>query len=286
MLRRILLCWFAAAALFAQGNAQPQRIISTAPSITEMLYALGLGDRVVGVTRLDKYPPEAQLKPKIGDFINPNIEAIAALKPDLVIILTNPVRLGERLQALRLKTLEIDQHNLASMYESFRLTGIATGAQARAAQLTASIQSQLADISESATKFPRKRAMFVIARTTGTLDGIMVAGGASFVDELITAAGGDNVFHDVAAAYPQVTVEGIIARNPEVIIDLGEMSGDGVTEAYKRSIVALWSRLPSLAAVKQHQVFASGSDVYLVPGPRVADGARAIFKFLHNGGSP
>jgi ABC-type Fe3+-hydroxamate transport system substrate-binding protein len=282
MLRRFVIFWLASAALFGQ----PQRIISTAPSITEMLYAIGLGDRVVGVTRLDKYPPEAQLKPKIGDFINPNLEAIASLRPDLVIILTNPVRLAERLQALRLKTLELDQHNLGALYESIRLTGDATGAQTRATQLVTSIQSQLNDIRKGAAKYPRRRTMFVIARTTGTLDGIMVAGGSSFVDEIMAAAGGDNVFHDSSAAYPQVSVEGIIARNPEVIIDLGEMSGDAVSEQYKRSIIALWSRLPSLAAVRQHQVFASGSDVYLVPGPRVAEAARAIFKMLHPGVSP
>jgi iron complex transport system substrate-binding protein len=282
MLRRFVIFWLASAALFGQ----PQRIISTAPSITEMLYALGLGDRVVGVTRYCKYPPEAQLKPKIGDYVNPNLEAIAALKPDLVILQTNPVRLAERLQTMHLKTLEIDQHNLAAMYESMRLTGIATGTTARAAELVASIQSKLDQIRKSAAKFPRKRTMFVIARTTGQLDGLMVAGGSSFVDELIAIAGGDNVFHDASAAYPQVSLEGIIARNPDVIIDLGEMSGDAVSENYKREIIALWSRAPSIAAVKQHQIVVAGSDVYLVPGPRVVDAARAIFVMLHPGAIP
>jgi iron complex transport system substrate-binding protein len=88
----------------ALGAPQPQRIVSTAPSITEMLYALGLGDRVAGVTTYCRYPPEARLKPKIGDYTSPNVEAIAALKPDLVILQTNPVRLAERLAALHLKT--------------------------------------------------------------------------------------------------------------------------------------------------------------------------------------
>ncbi len=280
MLRRTFVVWLAATGLWAQSGP-PQRIISTAPSITEMLYALGLGDRVVGVTRYCKYPPEAQLKPKIGDYVNPNLEMIASLKPDLVILQTNPVRLAERLQTMHLKTLEVDQHNLAAMYESMRLTGIATGTPQRAAELIGSIQSKLDEIRKSAAKLPRKRTMFVIARTTGQLDGIMVAGGSSFVDELIAAAGGDNVFHDASAAYPQVSLEGIIARNPEVIIDLGEMSGDAVSENYKREIIALWSRAPSIAAVKQHHIVFAGSDVYLVPGPRVADAARAIFGMLH-----
>ncbi len=251
-----------------------------------MLYALGLGDKVVGVTRFCKYPPEAQSKPKIGDYNNPNLEAIAALKPDLVVLQVNPVRLAERLQALHLKTLELDQHNLAAMYESFRLTGAATGTSARAAQLVDSLQGALLNLRKSAAQFPRKRTMFVVARTTGQLDGIMVAGGSSFVDELISTAGGNNVFHDSTAAYPQVSLEGIIARNPEAIIDLGEMSGDTVSEPYKREIIALWSRAPSIAAVKQHQVFVAGSDVYLVPGPRVVDAAQAIFTMLHPGIKP
>src|ERR1700735_30637 len=104
MFRRLFL-WLACATLL---SGQPQRIVSTTPSITEILYALGLGDRVAGVTRFCRYPPEAQQKPKIGDYDNPNLEAIASLKPDLVIIQTNPVRLAERLRAVHLKVLEID----------------------------------------------------------------------------------------------------------------------------------------------------------------------------------
>src|SRR5579863_1220531 len=106
--------------LCANLFAQPLRIVSTAPSITELLYALGLGDRVAGVTRFCRYPPEAQQKPKIGDYDNPNLEAIASLKPDLVIIQTNPVRLAERLRAVHLKVLEIDQQDVAAIYRSIR----------------------------------------------------------------------------------------------------------------------------------------------------------------------
>src|SRR5580704_18710852 len=105
MVRRTFVVFLRAASLILA--APPQRIISTAPSITEVLYALGLGDRVVGVTRYCRYPPEALLKPKIGDYTSPNLEAIAALRPDLVIIQTNPAHLAERLGALKLQVLEI-----------------------------------------------------------------------------------------------------------------------------------------------------------------------------------
>src|ERR1700733_8183373 len=123
MLRRLFLSLACATLLIAQ----PQRIVSTTPSITEILYALGLGDRVAGVTRFCRYPPEAQLKPKIGDYVNPNIEAIAALKPDLVVIQTNPVRLRERLEAMHLRVIEVDQQDIAGIYASIRAIGEATG---------------------------------------------------------------------------------------------------------------------------------------------------------------
>src|SRR5204863_10087997 len=115
--RRLIILWFAASTLvlghlYAQA---PKRIVSTAPSITELLYALGLGDRVVGVDRFSRYPPEALRKPKIGDYANPNLETIASLRPDLVIIPTNPVKLADRLATLRLKVLEIDQESLAKL---------------------------------------------------------------------------------------------------------------------------------------------------------------------------
>jgi len=100
----------------ALAAAEPHRIVSTAPSITELLYALGLGDRVVGVTRFCRYPPEAQLKPKIGDYANPNLEVIASLKPDLVIVENNPIRLTERLRVMRIPVLEINQETIAALY--------------------------------------------------------------------------------------------------------------------------------------------------------------------------
>src|SRR6185503_19406380 len=131
VMRRLTILWLATAVLLC--GQPPRRIVSTAPSITELLYALGLGDRVVGVDRFSRYPPEAQRKAKVRDYVNPNLETIASLRPDLVIIPTNPVKLAERLAVLRLKVLEIDQDTIAKLYESFRMVGQATGATAQAA---------------------------------------------------------------------------------------------------------------------------------------------------------
>jgi iron complex transport system substrate-binding protein len=274
----LLLC---AAALSA---AVPERIVSTAPSITELLYALGLGNRVVGVTRFCRYPPEAQLKPKIGDYTSPNLEAIAALRPDLVIVQTNPVHLADRLGALKLRVLEINQENIAAIYKSIFDVGAATGTEHTAMQLNNSLLGGLAKIRNRVSALPRVRMMFVIGRSPNRLDGLVVAGRASYLNEVIEVAGGENVFRDAVAAYPAVSLEEVMARNPEVIVDMGDMSDTvGVTEEHKRNVIALWDRIPNLAAVKQHRVFAVASDVFVVPGPRAINAAKAFAEMLHPG---
>ena len=278
MLRRLFLSLACAALLVAQ----PQRIVSTTPSITEILYALGLGDRVAGVTRFCRYPPEAQLKPKIGDYVNPNIEAIAALKPDLVVIQTNPVRLRERLETMHLRVIEVDQQDIAGIYASIRAIGEAAGVPDRAQKLIGSIRASLDAVRARAATLKPVRVMFVVGRSQGRLDGLVVVGKASFLNETIHTAGGENVFHDAIAAYPKVSLEEVMARNPEVILDMGDMSDTtGVTDQHKREVVALWDRVATVDAVKQHRVFAIASDFYIVPGPRVVESARSIFDMLH-----
>jgi iron complex transport system substrate-binding protein len=282
--RRTFVLWLVAASL-AAGDlyAQaPKRIVSTAPSITELLYALGLGDRVVGVDRFSRFPPEALRKPKIGDYANPNLEAIAALRPDLVIIPANPVRLADRLGTLRLKVLEIDQESVAKLYESFRVIGQATGAVAEAARLSSTVRGQLEAVRARAAPLKRTRMMFVVGRTPNHLEGLIVVGQASYLNEIIALAGGENVFHDAVASYPGVSLEEVLARNPDVIVDMGDMADTaGVTEEHKREVTSLWERLASVNAVKQHRVHAVASDIYVVPGPRVVDAARAFFGMLH-----
>jgi iron complex transport system substrate-binding protein len=282
--RRILILWLAAATLvsghvYAQA---PKRIVSTAPSITELLYALGLGDRVVGVDRFSRYPAEALRKPKIGDYANPNLEAIAALRPDLVIIPINPVKLAERLGVLRLKVLELDQESIAKLYDSIRMVGQEAGATAAAAKLSATMRAQLEAVRARAAPLKKTRMMFVVGRTPNRLDGLIVVGQASYLNEIIALAGGENVFHDAVAAYPGVSLEEVLARNPDVIVDMGDMADTvGVTEEHKRDVTSLWERLSSVAAVKQHRVYAVASDVYVIPGPRLVDAAKAFLEMLH-----
>lgn len=262
--------------------APPRRIVSTAPSATEMLYALGLGDRVVAVTTYCHYPPEAAQKPKIGDYLRPNLETIVSLRPDLVISENTGVRHAERLSSLNLNVLEIDDGSLAGIYDSIRRIGKAADVPDAADALCARMHASLDAIRVKVARFPRRRILFLVGRTPGRLEDLIAAGRASHLNELIEIAGGDNVFRDSPAAYAKIPLEELLARNPQVIVDMGEMSQTiGVTEEDKRAVVALWGRYPTLAAVREHRVFAVALDIFVVPGPRVVEAARAFARMLH-----
>jgi iron complex transport system substrate-binding protein len=262
--------------------AQPRRIVSTAPSITEMLYALGLGDRVVGVTTFCRYPPEAARKPKIGNYLRPDVETILALHPDLVIAERSMIRQALWLPQLKLKLLEVDDATIPGIYESIRAIGLAAGAKTRAEALCAEIQQGLETLRRRTSRLPRTRAVFIVGRTPGRVEDLIAAGGSTYLDGLIQVAGGENVFRDARAAYSKVSLEEILARDPDVIIDMGEMAQTaGATGRQKRAVAALWKRYPSLRAVRNNRVFAVASDIFVVPGPRVTLAAGEIAAMLH-----
>ncbi len=274
----------AAVFLTVTALAEPTRIVSTAPSITEMLYALGLGGRLVGDTIYCHYPPEAANKPKIGTYIDPNLEAIAALKPDLVIIQKNPVQLQAKLERLGLRVLEVRHDNMAEVFQSIAAIGKAAGVDAKAAELNANLRRELDGIHAEVAKLPPTTMMFVVGRAPGRIEDIIATGRASYLNDIIQLAGGANIFRDSVAPYPKVGIEEILARNPEVIIDMGDMTDTaGVTTERKRAVVALWNRYPSLRAVRNHRVYAVASDIFVVPGPRMVDAAREFARMLHPG---
>ena len=276
-MRTILLLTLAAAL-----NAAPARIVSTTPGITEILYALGLGDRVAGVTDYCHYPPDALRKPKIGSYTQPNLEAIAALRPDLVIIQVNPIQLGAKLRALKLNVLEIDHENVERLFASIGAVGRAAGAEDAARRLTARLRGDLDAIRVRAAALPRRKLMFLVGRSANSLEGMMAVGGSSYLNELMDLAGGDNIFRGAVAAYPRISIEEILARNPDVIVDMGEMAETtGVTAEQKRRVVRLWQRYPTLKAVAGGRVYAVAADIFVVPGPRIVDAAREFARMLH-----
>ncbi len=266
-----------------QANARPpQRIISAAPSITEMLYALGLGDRVVGVTTFCHYPPEVREKPKIGSYMQPNIEAMLAMRPDLVVILSEHAGLGARIRKVGMPVLDLRNDSLEGVYRSLRTLGERCGVAEAAERRIAKIQSELAGVSSRAAGLPRRSVMFIVGRTPGAVRDLVVAGRGSYLNELIEIAGGRNLFSDSVASYPRIGLEELYAGRPEVIIDMGDMADtDRVTEEHRRSVAKLWRQYPLLPAVAAGRVYPVANDIYVVPGPRVVQVATELLRMIH-----
>jgi iron complex transport system substrate-binding protein len=270
-----------AVALAGAAGAPPQRIVSTSPSITEILFALGLGPRVVAVTNFCHYPPEVNKLPKVGTYLRPNLETIASLRPDLVVIEDNPIQLAGKLAALGLKPLEIEPKDLAGIRLAITRVGDAAGVPQAAAQLNARMQADLEAIRKEAAKRRRTRVAFIVGRTPGSLEGLVAVGRASFLNELIELAGGENVFRESASPYPKVPLEEILGRNPDVIVDMGDMADTAkITEQHRREVPRLWQRYPALKAVRDGRVFAVASDIFVVPGPRVVEAAREFARMF------
>ena len=264
------------------GFAQPRRIVSTAPSITEMLFAVGAGDRVVGVTTYCHYPPAAQKITKIGNYLEPQIETILALKPDLVVAENSPLH-HDQFTALGLKTLRVEFETVPEIYGSLRKIGDAVGGRPKADAVVARIAKDLDAVRKRVAGRPPVSVMFIVGRTPNALDGMVAVGSAPYMNQIIELAGGRNAYLDSVMRYFRISMEQIVARNPEVIVDMGDMADtENVTEQHKRNVLKLWrEKMPGLRAVRDGRVYPVASDVFVVPGPRVVDCARAFARILH-----
>jgi iron complex transport system substrate-binding protein len=259
--------------------AQPRRIVSTSPSVTETLFALGLGDRVVAVSQHCHYPPEAVQRPKIGSYLRPNVEAIVAHRPDLVIIQAKmPDSVAGQLTRVKLPVLEVEHGTLDTMFAGIRAIAARAGVPERGAKLESEIRARLDAVRRRTAALPRRSLVFIVGRAPNSLDNLIAVGKGSYLNELIAIAGGVNALATTALPYPKLSLESMLGLNPDVLVDMGDMAETtGVTDDHKRAVVALWRRHPALKS----RVYAVASDIFVVPGPRVAEAAEAFAQMLH-----
>lgn len=273
---RILVGLLAAVAMGAQG------IVSTAPSFTESLYALGLGDRVVAVSQYCHYPAAVAKLPRVGSYLRPNIEAIARLQPELVLVHQEQKQAVAQIQAMGLKVLALRNTGLEDTFQSIRAIADALGVAARGEKLERDLRARLAAVEKQTEGQPRRSLLFVVGRTPGRLEGMIAVGKGSFLNEVIRIAGGRNVLADSPVAYPRISLETVLRLDPDVIVDMGDMAvTTGVTEQHIRSVLKLWeAQSGSVRAAARSQVHAVAADIFVVPGPRVVEAAEAFAKML------
>lgn len=262
----------------------PQRIVSTAPSFTETLFAIGAGDRVVAVSTYCHYPEAANRLPRVGSYLQPNVEAIARLKPDLVLVHAEQKTALAQLAGLGVKTLALRNATLEQTLHSATEIGGAIGMSEQGAALERSIREKLAAIEKRSSGKTPRTLLFIVGRTPGRLDGMIAVGKGSFLNEVIRIAGGRNVLYDSPVAYPRISMEAVLRLSPDVIVDMGDMAvTTGVTEEHKQSVVKLWHAQQGIAAVTKNKVFAVAADIYVVPGPRVVEAAESFAAMLRQG---
>jgi iron complex transport system substrate-binding protein len=254
------------------AQAQPARIVSTFPSVTETLFALGAGDRVVGVSNYCRYPPAALSLPKVGTYTRPDPEKIALLRPDLVFIQKSAANLAERLDALGIRHVAITIGSLAEVYSMISEIGRAIGAAEKAEKLNGDIRTRLEAIRAQAASRPRPKVLLVIGRTPGMLTGLVAAGPSPYIGELLEIAGGSNVLTGTEIAYPRISLETVVRWNPDVILDASNM-GDPSSDTSQREarLREPWLVHHELAAVKNGRLFGLTSEALVTPGPRVAE---------------
>jgi iron complex transport system substrate-binding protein len=265
----------------------PQRIISLSPNITEILYALGLENHIVGVTDFCKYPPEAQEKTKVGTLLSPNLEVIISLKPDLIIMLPSYEKTRKNLESVGIRTLEVKNDTIRDVLDSIATIGAATGRTSESLELVKSIKAELARIAGEVAHEARPRVLFVVDHNPDTLQQIYAAGPGTFIDDMIVAAGGDNVLKHSIGTYPIISKEEIVSLNPEVILDASYTakmaSGIAAQDERRKRYQNLWKQLPSISAVKNGRVIVLEDPALMIPGSEIAKNVGYFNRLFHPG---
>ena len=267
------------ASTFGAAQSRPQRIISLVPALTEMLYAVGAGSQVVAVSSYDEYPPEVKALPRVGALLDPDTERIISLRPDLVITYASQVDLQAQLKRATIATFDDRHAGLAHILVTMKELGVRTGHGPEADAAVATIEARLAAVRARVAGKRRPRTLLVFSREPKTLRNVYVSGGRGFLHDMLEMAGGDDLFNDIDKESVQVSAETILARAPEVILELRpeEISAGQPMQ----DELASWSRLASVPAVRDKRVLFISGRAVTVPGPRVAESVERMARALH-----
>jgi len=274
-----LTLWGTKATAANQDDQPAQRIITIAPNAAEILHELGVGDRVVGVSRFCVYPPEFKDRPRVGGLLDPDLEKIVSLRPDLV-ILRGRSEAVESLCRQRNIDFYFDRtETLGDVVTCITDLGQRTGRTAEADALIKRFNDRLETIRSRAKNQPRPRVLMTSARSTDRLSDLLTTGPGTFLDDLITAAGGTNVFHDLDMPWPQVSMESVIVERPQVIIEM--MPEVELTDELRARLLRQWKQFPSLPAVRENRIHFITADNALIPSPRCLEVLDRLSRLLH-----
>lgn len=265
----------------AQHAIECDRIVSISPSVTETLYAAGLGNHVVGISKYDTYPPEALKLPVVGGLLDPNLELIVSLKPTLVVGLTEQQDVTQKLSSLGIATLLLEHRSIEGIFESFALLQKRCGDSLENNSALTKIRDELNAIREEAQKLPPRRVVVVVYREYDAphLKDIYLSGTDGYYGDVLGYVGGKNVFSAVTGNLSAASIEGLIRLDPDVIIEV--LPPGLIKEKGEEYLYRAWNDAQLIRAVKEKHLFLLDQDWATIPGPRVTVLAQKFFDLLH-----
>ena len=269
----------AATGVGAGAADEPRRIVSLVPATTEMLFVMGAGDRIAGVSTYDRFPPDVARIPKVGGLLDPDVERLLSLKPDLVIVYDTQTDLKRQLERAAIPIFGYRHRDLRDITETMRALGARIGAAAAADAAARGIEQQLAATGRRVAGRPRPKTLLVFGREQGTLRQINASGGYGFLHDVLELAGGANVLADLQRQAVDMSSEMVLTRAPEVILELHY--GDSLRPERLGPERLVWNALASVPAVRTNRVYLLGGDEFVVPGPRIVIAAERFARTLH-----
>jgi iron complex transport system substrate-binding protein len=258
------------------ASAQPQRIVSLAPSVTEVLFAVGLGQRVVAVTSYCRYPPAALRLPKVGGYLTPSYEVLVSAAPDLAVVLPEHADIEPKLAMLAVPVLRLDHRSIEGVLAGIDAVGRRCGVEAGAQTLARELRDRLARLSAATARLVRPRVLLCFGRTDD-LRRIYASAPGTVHDDLLTYAGGINAVPPGPVSYPTLSLEGVLRLDPDVIVELAPGRGDAA------ALMRQWQAAGVLRAVTTRRVHVFTDDYLSVPGPRFVRFAETLARALHPG---
>jgi iron complex transport system substrate-binding protein len=250
----------------------PSRIVSLAPSVTEILFAIGAGAQVVGVTQFCDYPTEAALKPKVG-YANPNLESLVALKPDLIVApqeFLKPDLIG-KLDQLKIPVFILSAKTVEDVLSHIQTLGRMLDRSTEATALGMDLRQQITRVKTRMQGATPVRVLYVL-----NSEPLITVGPGSFIDQLIGFAGGSNIAAKSATAYPRLSMEVVLQENPEILLfPVGK--AEGISESEQQA----WRKWTTLTAIKQNNLRQISADLMNRPGPRIGQALELLADLLH-----
>lgn len=266
------------------AQPRPARIISLVPALTEMAFAIGAGPQVVAVSSFDMDPPEVAKLPKVGALLDPDVERILSLRPDLVFVYGSQTDLLQQLGRARIDAFQYRHGGLPDVTRTIRELGARTGHGGEAERVASDLERRLESIRAKTSGLAKPRTLLVFGRERGALRQIYASGGRGFLHDMLEAAGGVNVLADIPLESVQASTEMILARRPDVILELRVT--DIPDAAALASETQSWLPLASVPAVAQGRVHILSDRSLVVPGPGVASSVERMARALHPGIDP